>query len=65
MKKKMPLNPIIYPPDYWIGSMSESYQKVDLEILYGDFGKKVNEIVKLQIDWLLNHAINTIKDDEE
>lgn len=45
--------------------MSESYQKVDLEILYGDFGKKVNEIVKLQIDWLLNHAINTIKDEEE
>lgn len=51
---------------FWgISRMSQSFQKEDLEILHWDFGKEVNEIVKLQIERLLNHAINTIKDREE
>lgn len=65
MKKKIPLNQIIYLPDYFVGNIAQSFQKEDLEILYWDFGKEVNETVKLQIEQLLNHAVKTIKDKEE
>ena len=65
MKKKNPLNQIIYLPDYFVGNIAQSFQKEDLEILYWDFGKEVNETVKLQIEQLLNHAVKTIKDKEE
>lgn len=50
MKKKIPLNQIIYLPDYFVGNIAQSFQKEDLEILYWDFGKEVNETVKLQIE---------------
>ena len=65
MKKKIPLNQILYLPDYFIGNSSQSFRKEDLEILYWDFGKEVNETVKLQIEWLLNYAVKTIKNKEE
>lgn len=65
MKKKIPLNQIIYLPDYFVGNIAQSFQREDLEILYWDFGKEINETVKLQIEQLLNHAVKTIKDKEE
>ena len=64
MKKNVPLNQIIYLSDYFVGNIAQSFQKEDLEILYWDFGKEVNETVKLQIEQLLNHAVKTIKDKE-
>ena len=65
MKKNVPLNQIIYLSDYFVGNIAQSFQKEDLEILYWDFGKEVNETVKLQIEQLLNHAVKTIKGKEE
>ena len=46
MKKKKPLNQMIYLPDYFTGTISQSFQKeVNSEILYWDFGKETNETI--------------------
>lgn len=65
MKKKIPLNQMMYLPDYFIGNNSQSFRKEDLEILYWHFGNEVNETVKLQIERLLKYAIKIIKNKEE
>lgn len=66
MKKKMPLDQIIYLPDYFIGDLSQLLQKEgDLEILYWDFRKEVNITVKLQIEQLLNHIVKIVKNKEK
>ncbi len=60
------MNEMIYLPDYFVGNIVQSFQKeVDSEILYWDFGKEANIILKLQIEQLLNHIVKTIKDKEE
>ena len=65
MKEKIPLNQIIYLPDYFIGDLSQLFQKEgNLEILYWDFRKEVNETVKLQIEQLLNHIVEIVKNKE-
>ena len=66
MKKKKPLNQMIYLPDYFTGIISQSLQKeVNSEILYWDFGKEANETIKLQIEQLLNYIVETVKNKEE
>ena len=65
MKKKIPLNQMMYLPDYFIGNNSQSFRKEDLEILYWHFGNEVNETVKLQIERLLKYAVKIIKNKEE
>ena len=66
MKKKIPLNQMMYLPDYFIGNSSQSFRKEeDLEILYWHFGNEVNETVKLQIERLLKYAVKIIKNKEE
>ncbi len=66
MKKKKPLNQMIYLPDYFTGTISQSFQKeVNSEILYWDFGKEANETIKLQIEQLLNYIVETVKNKEE
>ncbi len=57
---------MIYLPDYFTGTISQSFQKeVNSEILYWDFGKETNETIKLQIEQLLNYIVETVKNKEE
>lgn len=66
MEKKVPINGTIYLPDYFVGSTAKSFQEEsDQEILYWDFEKEINGIVKLQIELLLNYIVKTIKNNVE
>lgn len=63
---KKPLNQIIYLPDYFIGTISRSFQEeANSKILYWDFGKEADETIKLQMEKLLNYVVETVKNKEE
>lgn len=66
MKKKLPFDQEIHLPEYLSGTAARSFDKEsDQRILYWDFGKALDEKLKMQIELLLNEIIKAIKNREE
>lgn len=66
IKKEALLNRTIYLPEYFSGSTVKIFSKeLDYDILYWDFIKELDEIIKQQMEILLNQIMKTFKSQRE
>ena len=66
MKEKLPLNQEIYLLKYFSDTVAKTFEKEsEQRILYWDFGKALDEKVKVQIEILLNEIVKSIKNKAE